>query len=337
MFPMFQKKIGIDLGTANSLVYVEGKEIIINEPTVVAISIDDRKVLAVGNKAKEMLGKVPENIIARRPLQDGVIASFKLTQALLKYFIETALGSARLFRPEVMISVPAGVTTVEERAVIEAAVSAGAGKVYLIPEPIAAAIGAKLPISSSAGNMIVNMGGGTSEIAIISLNGIVAFNSERVGGDAINSAIVSYVRKHHGLLIGEQMSEQIKIKIGSAIHMDNPLSMQIKGRDVASGLPSSTTMESNEVADAIRPALNQIITAIKKVLEQTPPELASDVIDRGMVLSGGTSLIRDLDELFTKATGVSAYTVDEPLFCVIRGIAEAISHIDVVRRSLKGR
>lgn len=332
---MFQKKIGIDLGTANSLVYVEGKDTIINEPTVVAISVEDKKVIAVGKEAKEMLGKVPENIIARRPLQEGVIASYRLTQALLKHFIDSALGGARLFKPEVMISVPAGLTTVEERAVIEAAVTAGAGKVFLLPEPIAASIGARLPISSSAGNMIVNMGGGTSEIAVISMNGIVAFNSERVGGDAVNDAITNYIRKHHGLLVGEQMAEQVKIQIGSAIKVDRPLEMEVKGRDVTTGMPRTLQINSNEVADAIRPVLNQIITAIKKVLEKTPPELSADVIDRGMVLSGGTAQIRNIDELFTKATGVPAHVVEEPLYCVIRGIAEAIKHIEVVRRSLK--
>lgn len=333
---MFHKKIGIDLGTANSLVYVEGKDLIINEPTVVAISVEDKKVLAVGSEAKEMLGKVPDNIIASRPLQEGVIASYRLTNALLKHFIDVALGSSRLFKPEVMISVPAGLTTVEERAVIEAALSAGAGKVYLLPEPIAAAIGAKLPISTSAGNMIVNMGGGTCEIAVISMNGIVAFNSERVGGDAVNDAISSFIRKHHNLLIGEQMAEQVKIKIGSAIKVDNPGEMEVKGRDVTTGMPKTLQINSNEIADAIRPVLNQIILAIKKVLEKTPPELSADVIDRGMVLSGGTAQIRNIDELFTKATGVPAHVVDEPLYCVIRGIAEAIAHIDVVSRSLRG-
>lgn len=333
---MFVKKIGLDLGTSNTLVFVEGKGIVINEPTVVTVSIEDRKVLAIGLEAKEMLGKVPENIVAKRPIRDGVIASYRLTEALLKYFLNKAIGKVRIFKPEVMISVPAGVTTVEERAVIEAALSAGAGNVYLLPEPIAASIGAKLPINTSAGNMIVNMGGGTTEIAVISMNGIVSFNSARTAGDSLNDAIVNFIRKEFGLLIGEQMAEKIKLSIGSATRLEKPIKTEIKGRDASSGMPKSMIINSNDIVDALTPVLKQILTAIREVLEKTPPELASDVIDRGMVLSGGTALLRNIDELFTKAIGVPAHVVDEPLYCVARGTGEALNHLDVIKRSLKG-
>lgn len=333
---MFVKRIGLDLGTSNTLVFVEGKGVVINEPTVVAISVEDRKVLSIGQEAKEMIGKVPENIVAKRPLQEGVIASYRLTEALLKYFINKAIGKVRIFKPEVMISVPAGITTVEERAVIEAAISSGAGNVYLLPEPIAAAIGAKLPINTSAGNMIVNMGGGTTEIAVISLNGIVSFESLRISGDGLNDAIVSYIRKEHGLLIGDQMAEKMKISIGSATLLESPIETEIKGRDTSTGMPKSMIINSNDLVDALTPVLKQILSAIRRVLEKTPPELASDVIDRGMVLSGGTSLLRNIDDLFTKAIGVPAHVVDEPLLCVVHGTSEALNHLDVIRRSLKG-
>jgi rod shape-determining protein MreB len=333
---MFVKRIGLDLGTSNTLVYVEGKGIVINEPTVVAVSVEDRNILAIGKEAKEMIGKVPENIIAKRPLKDGVIASYKLTEALLKYFINKAIGKVRLFKPEIMISVPAGITTVEERAVIEAAISAGAGNVYLIPEPIAAAIGAKLPINTSAGNMIVNMGGGTTEIAVISMNGIVSFDSLRVAGDKLNEAITNYIRKEYGLLIGEQMSEKVKLAVGSAVPIDNPIKTKVKGRDASTGMPKALVINSNDLVDALNPTLKQILSSIRGVLEKTPPELASDVIDRGMVLSGGTALLRNIDDLFTKAIGVPAHVVDEPLYCVVNGTSEALEHLEIIRRSLKG-
>ncbi len=331
------KKVAIDLGTANSLVFVQGKGIVVREPTVVALSLDDKKVLAVGQDAKEMLGKVPGNIIAKRPLKQGVIASYKLTEALLKSFLNKAIGRSRFFKPEVMISVPAGLTSVEERAVIEAALSAGAGKIYLIPEPIAAAIGAELPISTSTGNMIVNMGGGTTEVAIISMNGIVSFESKRVAGDALNEAILNFMRKSRGLMIGEQMAEKIKMEVGCAIQLDDPLEMEVRGRDANTGLPATVIVTSNEIYEAVRPVLNQIIGAMKTVLEKTPPELASDIIDRGMVLSGGTALFKDIDELFTRATGVPAHIVDKPLEAVVNGIAEALRHLDIIKSSLRSR
>jgi len=332
---MAGKKIGIDLGTANTIVWVEGKGVVIEEPTVVTVAVDEKKILAVGKEAKEMLGKVPGGIVARRPLRQGVIASYKLTEALLKSFLDRAVGRSRLFKPEVMISVPSGITSVEERAVIEAVSSAGAGRVYLIPESIAAAIGAKMPISTSSGNMVVNMGGGTSEIAVISMNGIVKFDSKRVAGDALNESIVNGVRKTLNLVIGEQMAEKVKIQIGSAVKMENPLEMEIKGRDATTGLPTAININSNDVLEPIKAALNQIIAAIKKVLEDTPPELASDIIDRGMVLTGGTAQLRNIDELFTKAIGVPAFVIEEPIYAVINGISEAILNLDIIKRSLR--
>ncbi len=332
---MAGKKIGIDLGTANSMVWVEGRGIVIQEPTVVAVSLQDKKILAVGMEAKQMLGKVPGDIVARRPLQHGVIASYKLTEALLKTFLDKAIGRSRLFKPEVMLSVPSGITSVEERAVIEAVTQAGAGKVYLVPESIAAAIGAKLPISSSSGNMIVNMGGGTSEIAVISMNGIVQFDSLRVAGDAITDSIINHIRKKFNLIIGEQMGESIKIKVGNAMTLDDPVEMEVKGRDATTGLPSSIMINSNDVVDPIKATLNQIISGIKKVLEDTPPELASDIIDRGITLTGGTAQLKGIDELFTKATGVPVYVIEEPLYAVINGISDAIQHLDIIRRSLR--
>ena len=329
------RKVAIDLGTANSILAIQGKGIVVREPTVVTISLPDKRILAIGGEAKEMLGKVPGDIVARRPIRQGVIASYQLTEAFIRSLINKALGKIRFFKPDVMISVPAGITSVEERAVIEAAAQSGAGKIYLIPEPIAAAIGAKLPISTSACNMIVNMGGGTSEIAVISMNGIVCFESRRVAGDSLNEAIVNYLRKRYNLFIGEQMAEKIKMQIGSAVLMDNPLQMDIRGRDVASGMPISIEINSNDIVEPLKAVLNQIITSIKNVLENTPPELASDIIDRGMVLSGGTALLRNIDELFTKATGVPAHVVEEPLDTVIYGILEALEHLDVIKRSLK--
>lgn len=324
---MFSKKVGIDLGTANSVVFLEGEGVVLVEPTVVAIDINDYSVVAVGSEAKEMIGKTPDNIVAKRPLRNGVIADSRVTEALLKYFLNKTLGYSRFFKPELIISVPAGITSVERRAVIKSAVGAGAGKVHLIPEPLAAAIGAGLPIHTSSGNMIVNMGGGTAEIAVISLNGIVEFSSLRVAGDALSESIIAYMRKTHGLLIGEQTSEQVKLKIGSALKVENPLKMEIKGRDSTSGMPRSLVIDSNEVAEAMKSQISQIIQAIKSVLEKTPPELSADIIDRGMVMSGGTAMLKNLDRLFTKAIGVPSYVADEPLYCVAKGTGIALELI----------
>ncbi|KKR06398.1 MAG: Cell shape determining protein, MreB/Mrl family [candidate division WS6 bacterium GW2011_GWF2_39_15] len=324
---MFGKKVGIDLGTANSIVFVEGEGIVLMEPTVVAIDVNKFTVIAVGQQAKEMIGKTPDNIVAKRPLRSGVIADSRVTEALLRYFLNKALGYSKLFKPEVMISVPAGITSVEERAVLKAATEAGARKINLLPEPLLAALGAGLPIETSSGNMIVNLGGGTAEIAVISLDGIVEFNSLRVAGDALNESIIAYMRRKRGILIGEQSAEQIKMKIGSAIKLENPKEMEIKGRDVAGGMPKSIKIDSNEVAEALKLPLSKIIGAIKEVLEKTPPELAADIIDRGMVMSGGTSLLRNLDKLFSRATGVPAHVADEPMFCVAKGTGMALELI----------
>ena len=328
-------RIGIDLGTANSIVFVENKGVVLCEPTVVALTRDDLTVIAVGLEAKEMLGKTPDSIIARRPLKSGVIASARITEAILKYFFNKVLGKIRITKPEVMISVPVGITSVEKRAVVKAALNAGAKNVHLIPEPLAAAIGAKLPINTSTGNLIVNMGGGTTEIAVISLNGIVAFNSARVAGDMLSDSIATYIRKKHGLMIGEQMSEKVKIQIGSALPMEKPLDMEIRGRDNSTGLPRTIVVNSNETVEAMKPRLNQIITAIKSVLERTPPELTSDIIDRGLIMSGGTAMLRNLDMLFTRAIGVPSHIADDPMFCVAQGIGEALKHLDVLKRSLE--
>ncbi len=332
---MIGKKIAIDLGTANSLVYLQGKGIILNEPTVVAYSIEDKKVLAIGNEAKDMLGKVPGNIVARRPMQHGVIAYYKLTEAYLKKLMEKALGRSRIFRPQVMVSVPAGITTVEERALIDALTSAGAGRVYMIPEPIAAALGAEMPIHKSSGNMIVNMGGGTSEIAILTLNGIVIARSERTAGDELNNSLINYIRKKYSLLIGEQMAEKIKMEIGSAIELENPHKMEVRGRSVTSGLPTNIQLTTNDLVKPLQEVLNKIILSIKEVLEKTPPELSSDIIDYGIVLSGGTANLEGIDELFSQALGVPFLIADDPFKAVVRGVAKGLENLEEIKRSLK--
>lgn len=321
---MLGKKLGIDLGTANSIVFVQGEGISFVEPTVVAIDVNNYKVIAVGSEAKRMIGKTPENIVARRPMRNGVIADSRVTEALLKYFLNKALGKSRFFKPEVVISVPAGITTVEQRAVIKAARNAGARQVTMLPEPLLAALGAGLPIETSSGNMIVNLGGGTAEIAVLSLDGIVEYDSLRIAGDAINEAIINYMRKKKGVLIGEQTAENIKIRIGSAIEIKNPKSMEVRGRDVGAGLPKAINIDSNDVAFAVKRPLLSIINSIKGVLEKTPPELSADIMDRGMVMSGGTSKLRNLDKLFTKAIGVPAHVADEPMYCVVKGTGIAL-------------
>jgi rod shape-determining protein MreB len=321
---MLGKKLGIDLGTANSIVFVQGEGIAFVEPTVVAIDVNNYKVIAVGSDAKRMIGKTPENIVARRPMRNGVIADSRVTEALLKYFLNKALGKSKFFKPDVVISVPAGITTVEQRAVIRAASNAGARQVTMLPEPLLAALGAGLPIETSSGNMIVNLGGGTAEIAILSLDGIVEYDSLRIAGDAINEAIINYMRKKKGVLIGEQTAENIKIRIGSAIEVSNPKSMEVRGRDVGAGLPKAINVDSNDIAYAVKRPLLSIINSIKGVLEKTPPELSADIMDRGMVMSGGTSKLRNLDKLFTKAVGVPAHVADEPMYCVVKGTGIAL-------------
>jgi rod shape-determining protein MreB len=324
---MIGKKLGIDLGTANSVVFVQGEGIVLTEPTVVAIDVNTYTVIAVGEKAKKMIGKTPENIVAKRPLRDGVIADSRVTEALLRHFFDKALGRSRFFKPDVVISVPAGITTVEQRAVLKAANAVGSRSITLLPEPLLAALGAGLPIDKSAGSMIVNMGGGTSEVAVISLDGIVEYESLRVAGDAINESIISFMRKKKGVLIGEQTAENIKIKIGSAVEVKDPKEMEVRGRDMGAGMPKSMVIDSNDVARAIEKPLRDIIKAIQTVLEKTPPELSADIIDRGMVMSGGTAKLRNLDKLLSKATGVPAHVADEPLYCVVRGTGIALELI----------
>ncbi|HPQ79318.1 MAG TPA: rod shape-determining protein [Candidatus Dojkabacteria bacterium] len=321
---MLGKKLGIDLGTANSVVFVQGEGVVLMEPTVVAIDLDTRTVIAVGTKAKQMIGKTPENIVARRPLREGVIADSRITEALLRYFYDQALGKSRLFKPDVVISVPAGITSVEERAVHKAANAVGSRTVTLLPEPLLAALGAGLPIHTSSGNMIVNMGGGTSEVGVLSLDGIVEYESLRVGGDALNEYIISYMKKKKGILIGEQSAEDIKIKIGSAVEVRDPKEMEVRGRDVGAGMPKSIMVDSNDIAKAIEFPLKRIIAAIKTVLEKTPPELSADIIDRGMVMSGGTAKLRNLDKLFSRATGVPCHVAEDPLLCVVKGTGIAL-------------
>jgi len=331
---MFVKQIGIDLGTANILVFLPQKGVVVNEPSVIAVSIDDNKILAVGNKAKEMLGKTPESIRASRPVKDGVIADYKVTEAMMRYFINKVSGKVRFFKPEVIVSVPAGITSTERRAVIDATMQAGAKAAYVIKEPILAAIGAGIPINTPFGNMIIDIGGGTSEVAVISLGGIVAFSSVRVGGDKLDKAISEFVRKKHGIIIGERNAEEIKIKIGSAIISDEDNFMEVRGRDLVSGLPKTIKISSNEITEAIQDELQEIIKAVKNVLQNTPPELSSDVIDRGMVLSGGGALLRNLDKLLSQVTGVPCYVADDPLLCVVKGTGKVLNDLDLYKRSV---
>lgn len=329
---MIGKKLGIDLGTANSVVFVQGEGIALIEPTVVAIDVNSYTVIAVGDKAKKMIGKTPENIVAKRPLRDGVIADSRVTEALLRHFFDTALGKSRFFKPDVVISVPAGITTVEQRAVLKAGNAVGSKSITLLPEPLLAALGAGLPIEKSTGNMIVNMGGGTTEVAIMSLDGIVEYESLRMAGDGINEAIISFMRKKKGILIGEQTAENIKIKIGSAVEVKDPKEMEVRGRDIGAGMPKSIVIDSNDVAKAVEIPLRSIIRSIQTVLEKTPPELSADIIDRGMVMSGGTSKLRNLDKLFSKATGVPAHVADEPLYCVAKGTGIALELLAIGER-----
>lgn len=333
----FSKKIAVDLGTANSVVYVAGQGIVLNEPTVVAITEDDNRVVAVGSEAKEMLGRTPANIVAQRPMRDGVIADYQVTAAMLEYFLGKVTGRARLLRPEVMVSVPSGVTSVESRAVLDATIAAGAKEAYLIPEPLAAAIGAQVPISRPSGNMIINIGGGTVEVAVISLGGLVASHSARVGGNRIDEAIAAHVRRTYNLIIGDRTAEDIKLAIGSALPLDDNPTMEVKGRDAIAGLPRTVELTSHEITEAIQPPLKGIVGAIKIVLEQTPPELAADVIDKGMVMSGGTALLRHLAKFLTQSTGVPVHVAEDPIFCVVQGIGEAIENLDVYKKSVRRR
>ena len=330
------KKIAIDLGTTYTLVHVPKRGIIINEPSVVAISAIDKQVLAVGEEARDMIGRTPDTIIARRPLKDGVIADYKTTESMLKYFISKVATGIRLLRPEVMIAVPAGITSTERRAVIDATLNAGAKAAYIIKQPVAAAIGADIPIGSASGHMIVEIGGGTTEIAVISLGGIVANNSVRIGGTRLDVAIQDYIKKKYNLAIGERTAEDIKIKIGSAMYLskDEKMDLEIKGRDMISGLPRILTITSDDVTEALQNDLQGIINAVKSVLFHTPPELSADVMDKGMVLSGGTSLLRNIDKLLSQATGVPSMIADDPLLCVARGTGVALDNLEAYKVSI---
>lgn len=331
---MFIKQIGIDLGTANTLVYVPGKGIVADEPSVVAVSLIENRVLAVGNEAKEMLGRTPDGIKAYRPLRDGVIADYRVTEAMLRYFIGKVSGRVRLFRPDVVISIPAGITSTERRAVTDAAVKAGAGTAYVVKEPILAAIGAGIPIHNAQGNMIINIGGGTSEIAVISLGGVVSVNSARVGGDRFDQGISDYIKRKHGLAIGERTAEEVKKKIGSAIALAKEEYMDVRGRDLMGGLPRTIKLSSNEVTEALQDELREVVNAIKKVLQETPPELAADVMDKGIVLSGGSALLRHLDQLISKTIGVPCYVADDAPYCVVKGTGKVLENLELYKKSM---
>lgn len=331
---MFIKRIGIDLGTTYTLVHLPKRGIIINEPSVVAVSMVDKKILAVGNEAKDMLGRTPDTIIALKPLKDGAIADYKTTEAMLRYFINKALGGVRLFRPEVMVAVPAGISSTERRAVIDATIAAGAKAAYIIKEPVAAAIGADIPIGSASGHMIIDIGGGTAEMAVISLGGVVTSTSVRVGGNKFDAAILEYIRRKYNLAIGERTAEDIKINIGSALYLEDKLTMEVRGRDMITGLPRTIMVSSNDVTEAIQNELEAIVNAAKRILHDTPPELAADIMDKGMVLSGGSSLLRNLDQLLSRTTGVPAYVADDAMLCVAKGTGIALENLDSYKRSI---
>lgn len=332
--PLFSKKIGIDLGTANTLVYVPGRGIVLNEPSVVAISEDDNKILAVGLEAKEMIGRTPDSIVAYRPMKDGVIADYRVTEVMLRYYINKALGKWNFIRPEVMISVPAGVSSTERRAVIEAAIKAGAKNAYVVKEPILAAIGAGISIHEPVGHMIVDIGGGTTDVAVISLGGIVASTSVKCAGTRVDASIVDHMKKNYNLSIGDKTAEDIKIHIGSAVPVTDELSMMVKGRDLMTGLPRSVEVRTNEVVKAVSKDLREMIQAIKNVLQEIPPELASDIIDHGIIMTGGSSQLRNFTELVLRRTGVKAVLAEDALYCVVKGTGIALEHLEVYKKSV---
>ena len=332
---MLPKRIGIDLGTANVLVYVKGRGILVNEPAVVALANRDNTVVAVGTEARNMLGRTPDTISVIRPMKDGVIADYLITEAMLRYFISKVVGRVNFIKPEVMICIPVGATSVEQRAVRDAAEQAGARRpAQLVPEPLAAAIGARIPVGTPSGNMIVDIGGGRTEAAVISMYGIVVADSVRVAGDRMDDAIIAYVKRRHNLLIGERTSEEVKVGIGTAIPLQEELTMQVRGRDQVTGLPRTITLNSNEITVALQDTLASIVQTVRSVLERTPPELAADVIDRGLVLTGGGALLRHLDVLLTQETGIACHVADNPLECTAIGAGVALEHLDVIKRSL---
>lgn len=330
----FNKKLGIDLGTANTLVFLPGKGVVLNEPSVVAVSEIDNRVVAVGNEAKLMVGRTPDNIIAYRPMKDGVIADYRVTEAMLRYYITKALGRGNFWKPEVMVSVPAGVTSTERRAVIEAAIKAGAKSAYVVKEPILAAIGAGIPIEEAKGHMVVDIGGGTTDVAVISLGGIVASTSVKFAGNKIDQAIADYIKRTFNLAIGDKTAEEVKIAIGSAVPIEEELVYTIKGRDFMTGLPRSAEIKTNEIVRAIDNELREIIKAIRVVFQDTPPELAADIIDQGIIMTGGSSQLRNLPELVYRRTGVKAELAEDALFCVAKGTGIALDHLDTYKKSI---
>ena len=330
---MFSNKIAIDLGTCNSLVYVQGKGLVLSEPSVVAVSLSDNKILAVGEAAKEMIGRTPADIKVYRPLKDGVIADYKVTQAMMRHFIaKTASSFRKFFKPELIISVPAGITSTERRAVIEAALSAGAKQAFVAKEPILAAIGAGIPINSCSGHMIIDIGGGTSEVAVISLGGIVTVHSVRVGGDKVDAAIAEYIKKKYNLAIGTQSAEEIKIKVGTALTQKEPRFMEVQGRDLILGLPRNIKISNNEVCEAIADVLAEVVQAVKHVLSETPPELSADIMNKGIIMAGGGSLLPKINELVAQSTGVPCFVAEEPLLCVIKGTGTVLEHLDEYKK-----
>ncbi|MDD5144999.1 MAG: rod shape-determining protein [Candidatus Pacebacteria bacterium] len=331
------RKIGIDLGTCNSLVFIPKKGVVLREPSVVAVDLDENKILAVGEAAKEMTGRTPDTIRVYRPLKDGVIADFRVTQAMIKYFIDKVSGFWRFIKPELMIGVPAGITSTERRAVIEASINAGAKQAYLAKEPILSAIGAGIPINSCSGNMIVDIGGGTAEVAVISLGGIVTYHSLRVAGDKMDIAISDYAKKKYNLAIGEQTSEEIKMKIGTALPEKEEKVVDVKGRDLISGLPRTIKMSSNEVAEALSDIIAEIIHSIKIVLRETPPELSADIIDKGMVIAGGGALVGNIAERISQETGVPCFVAEDPLLCVAKGTGAILESLDVYKKSIMSK
>ncbi len=333
----FSKKIGIDLGTANTLVFIPEKGVVLNEPTVVAISSDKKEVLAVGAEAQEMIGRTPDTIIASKPMKDGVIADYHVTESMLRYFIQKSLGRLQIFKPDVLVTVPGGSTSTERRAVIDATIHGGARAAFIVKEPVLAAIGAGIPINSASGHMIISIGGGTTEVAVISLGGIVTSASKRVGGNKLDQAIIDYLKRRHNLAIGERTAERIKIEIGSACTMKEEMKVGVLGRDLISGLPKNITISTNEIAEAISERLREIVQTIKAVLAETPPELAADIMDKGLILAGGTALLRNLDELITQATGVPTYVADEPLLCVAKGTGIVLENLEFYKRSIMAK
>ncbi len=335
---MFIKKIGIDLGTCNSIVFTPKKGVVLDEPSVVAVSLSENRILAVGKEAKEMTGRTPDSIRVYRPLRDGVIADYRVTEAMLRYFIKKVKAiNFRFLKPELLIGVPAGITSTEKRAVIEAGMTAGAKAVYIAKEPVLAAIGAGIPINSCSGHMIIDIGGGTSEVAVISLGGIVTAQSLRLAGDKLDSAISDYIKKKHNLAIGEQTAEEIKIKIGAALPDKEDKKMEIRGRDLISGLPQNIKVSSNEVSEAISDRLGEIIQVVKTVLRETPPELSADIMDKGMVISGGGALLGNIDELISQATGVPCFVAEDSLLCVAKGTGIVLDNLDAYKKSIMAK